>query len=60
MNSTSSGSYSKPPFFNYINLYMLYFKNIMKILRKNLRFTRNSKREFFIKHSQVNFLLIRT
>ena len=55
-------SRSKPSFFNYINPYMIYFKNIEKIIREKLRFIRNneSKREFFIKHLQVNFILIRT
>ena len=52
MNLTSSGSHSKPPFFNYIEPYMVYFENTQKILRENLRFTRNSgsKRDFFTKH----------
>ena len=41
---------------------MVYFKDTQKILRENLRFIRNSesKREFFIKHPQVNFILIGT
>ena len=62
MSSTLSGSRLKHPFFNYIKPYMVYFKDIQKILKENLRFTRNceSKREFFTKHSQVNFILIRT
>ena len=62
MNSTLSGSRLKHPFFNYIKPYMVYFKDIQKILKENLRFTRNceSKKEFFTKHSQVNFILIRT
>ena len=49
MNPTSSGSRSKPPFFNYIKQYMVYFKKTEKFLRENTRFTRNSesKREFF-------------
>ena len=49
MNPTSSGSHSKPPFFNYIKHYMVYFKKTEKILRENTRFTRNSesRREFF-------------
>ena len=39
---------------------MVPFQNTQKILRENLKFTRNneSKREFFTKHPQVNFLLI--
>ena len=39
-----------------------YLQNIQKILRENLKFTRNSesKREIFTKHPQVNFLLIET
>ena len=43
--------------FNYIEPYMVYFKNTQKILRENLRFPRNneSKMEFFTKHSQVIF-----
>ena len=62
MNPTSFGSHSKPPFFNYIKHNTVYFKNAQKILRENLRFTRNpkSKREFFTKYPQINFLLIRT
>ena len=36
------------------------FQNTQKIIRENLRFTRNSESvwEFFTKHTQVNFLLI--
>ena len=39
-----------------------HFQNTQKILRENLKFTRNneSKRDFFTKHPQVNFLLIDT
>ena len=60
MTPTSPGSHFKPLIFNYINPYMVYFKHTRKILRKNLKFARNSesKREFFTKHPQVNFLLI--
>ena len=60
MNPTSSGKYSKPPFSQYKKPYMVPFQNTQKILRENLKFTRNneSKREFFTKHPQVNFLLI--
>ena len=49
MNPTSSQSHSKPLFFNYIKSYMVAFQNTQKILRENLRFTKNSesKREFF-------------
>ena len=52
MNPTLSGSCSKPQIFNYIKSYMVYFKNTQKILRENLRFTRNSesKREFLTRH----------
>ena len=41
---------------------MVHFQNTQKILRENLKFTRNSesKREIFTKHPQVNFLLIET
>jgi len=62
MNLTSSGSRSKPPFSQYKKPYMEPFKDTQKILRKNLRFTRNSelKREFFTKNPQDNFLLIKT
>ena len=62
MNFTSSGSLSKPLFSHYIKPYMAPFQNTQKILRENLRFTRNSEsnREFFTKHPQVNFILIRT
>ena len=58
MNSTSSGKRSKPLFHNYIKPYMVPFQKIEKILRENLRFTRNSesKRKFFMKHPQVNFI----
>ena len=50
MNFTSSVSYSKPPFFNYIKSYMVYFKDTQKILKEDLSFIRNSelKREFLI------------
>jgi len=36
------------PIFNYIKPYMVVFQNTQKILRENIRFTRNSesKREF--------------
>ena len=52
MNPTSFGSHSKPLFSHYIKPYMTPFQNIQKILRENLRFTRNSesKREFFTKY----------
>ena len=62
MNLTSSGSHSKPLFFNYIKPYLVPFQKTEKILRENLRFTRNSesKREFFTKYPQVNFILIET
>ena len=52
----------KPPFFNYIKPYKIYFENTEKILRENLRFIRNSgsKRELFTKHPQVNLILIGT
>ena len=41
---------------------MIYFENTEKILRENLKFTRNSgsKRKLFTKHAQVNFILIET
>ena len=60
MNLTSFGSRFKPPFFNNINPYMVYFESTQKILRENTRFIRNSesKREFFTKHSQVNIFLL--
>ena len=60
MNLTSFGSHFKPPFFNNINPYMVYFESTQKILRENTRFIRNSesKREFFTKHSQVNIFLL--
>ena len=49
MNPTSFGSHSKPLFSNYIKPYIVVFHNTQKILRENIRFTRNSesKREFF-------------
>ena len=60
MNPISFGSHSKPPFFNYIKLYIVAFQNTQKILRENIGFTRNSesKREVFTKHPQVNIFLI--
>ena len=62
MNPTSFRRHSKPLFSHYIKPYIVSFQKIQKILRENLRFTRNSKsnREFFKKHPQVNFLLIGT
>ena len=61
-NLTSSRRHFKLPFSNYIKPYMVPFQNTQKILKENLKFTRNieSKREFFTKHSQVNFHLIVT
>ena len=48
MNPISSESHSKTLFSHYIKLYMTPFQNIQKILKENLRFTRNrgSKRDF--------------
>ena len=62
MNSTSSRSRSKPLFSHYIKPYMTPFQNTQKILRENLRFTRNSESngEFFTKHPQVKIILIGT
>ena len=64
MNLTSSRSRSKPLFFffQYKKPYTVHFQNTQKILRENIKFTRisKSKREFFTKHPQVNFLLIET
>ena len=62
MNPTLSRSRSKPLFSHYRKPYMAPFQNTQNIQRENLRFTRNSesKREFFTKHSQVNFVLIGT
>lgn len=62
INPTSFESHSKSPFSQYKKPYMVYFQKTQKILRENLKFTRSSesKREFFTKHPQVNFLLIRT
>ena len=56
VNLTLSGSHSKLPFSQYKKPYMVPFENTPKILRENLRFTKNSKskREFFIKDPQVN------
>ena len=58
-NPTSCRSHSKPLFSRYIKPYMHLFKTILK---ENLRFTRNSesKREFFTKYFQVNFIVIET
>ena len=62
MNPTSSGRHSKPLFSHYIKSYMAPFQNTQKILKENIRFIGNSesKREFFIKHPQVKFILIGT
>ena len=61
-NFTSSWSHSKPPFLNYKKPYIVAFQKTQKILRENIRFTRNSesKMEFFTKHPQVNIFLIET
>ena len=60
MNHTSFGSHSKPLFSHYIMPYMVAFQNSQKLLKENIRFTRNSESmmEFFIKHFQVNIFLI--
>lgn len=60
MNTTSSGSHSKPLFSHYIKPYMAAFQNTQKFLKENTRFTRNSesKTKFFTKHLQVNIFLI--
>ena len=52
MNPTTFGSHSKPLVSQYRMPYMIHSQNTQKILRENLRFTRNneSKREFFTKH----------
>ena len=41
---------------------MVHFQETQKILRENLRFTRNNKpkMEFFTKYPQINFLLVET
>ena len=59
MNLTSFRSCSKLLFSHYIKPYMAHFQNTQEILREKLRFTRKSesKKEFFIKHPQVNFIL---
>ena len=51
----------KPLFLNYKKPYMIPFQKTQKILRENIRFTRNSesKREFFTKHFEVNNFLIK-
>ena len=56
------GAIPNPNFFQYKKPYMVPFQNTLKILRENLKVTRNSesKREMFTKHPQVNFLLIET
>ena len=61
-NPTLSRSRFKASFSNYKKPYRVPFQDTQKILRKNIRFTRNSesKREFFTKHPQVNICLIRT
>ena len=60
MNPTLFRSRFKTSFFNYVKPYMVPFQNTQKILREDLRFTRNneSKKVFFTKHPHVNFLLI--
>ena len=54
-------AFPSPPFFNYIEPYMVYFKKTRKIQREKIRFTRNSesKKEFFKKHPQVNIFRLR-
>ena len=42
-NLISSGSRSKPPFSQYKKPYIAHFQNTQKILRENLRSTRNSE-----------------
>ena len=61
-NPTMSGRHSKPLFSHYIKSYMAHFQKAQKILRENLRSSRNSesKMEFFTKHPRVNFTLIGT
>ena len=61
MNPTLPGSRSKLPFSNYKRPYIVAFQNTQKILRENIRFTRNSesKRKFFTKHFEVNNFLIK-
>ena len=61
MNLTSSESYFKPLFSEYIKSYMVPFQNTQKILRENIRFTKNSesKRESFKNHPQVKIFLIK-
>ena len=61
MNPTLPGSCSKLPFSNYKRPDIVAFQNTQKILRENIRFTRNSesKREFFTKHFEVSIFLIK-
>ena len=61
-NPILSENHSKSLFSHYIKPYMAHFQDIQKILRKSLRFNRNSesKREFFTKYPQFNFILIET
>ena len=61
MNPTLFGNHFKPLFSHYKNPYTIYFQSTQKSHGKTKRFTRNSesKREFFKKHPQVNFLLIK-
>ena len=61
MNLTSFRSHSKPLFSQYKKPYMVPFQEI-ESGGKHTTVTRNSelKREFFTKHPQVNFLLIKT
>ena len=61
MNLTSFESHSKPPFPNYKKAYIVHFQNTQKILRENVKLTRNSesKREFFRKYTKVNIFLIK-
>ena len=60
MNPTLSGSCSKPPFSNYIKPYTVSFQNTQKILKENIRFTRNSEsKRFFTKYLQDNIFLIK-
>ena len=58
MNPISSKSHSKPLFSHYIKPYMAHFQNIQKILKENLRFTRNSGSKRYFSQNILKSILL--
>ena len=58
MNPISSKSHSKPLFSHYIKPYMAHFQNIQKILKENLRFTRNSGSKRYFSQNILKLILL--